>query len=457
MGTIREVETSLGTLYERHNSKGEVIQQIGIIGFVKEYEGKVYFIITKLNGERIKEANIFLNDKIMNADYRKREGAFTALKHFYSFLELYHIEDYKKGLSNENVNKLITFLEGGKSEGNMWDIEFETQRRNITINHYLASLRQFYNLMSFDTKNPLFDKNILSYRSTEGITAKRETVERYAANKKVKIVETPPMYIKPKEYERMIEIVEEKYSLRDKVILELMYRYGCRLGEVLGLTLEDFEKSEHSNGANIKITKYRLIIRNRLSDKPWQKAKKPMSIISPTDYEKPEYKQLGVGYQVITIDEEMAELLEEYNDESRNEFLLNQSDIKRNNLNKKAIADRVSDYPLTNGENQYIFLNEQHYTPLTAAGWSYTLRKLFKEVGIKLDKGVKVHNLSHRFRHGFAMYKKKYEGYDELLLADALRHSGTETVKRYFRPDEEDQVEIKEIQRNDMRERGYSL
>lgn len=38
-----------------------------------------------------------------------------------------------------------------------------------------------------------------------------------------------------------MSLIEDKYTLREKIIVKLMYEYGLRIGEVLGLTLEDIQ------------------------------------------------------------------------------------------------------------------------------------------------------------------------------------------------------------------------
>lgn len=266
--------------------------------------------------------------------------------------------------------------------------------------------------------------------------AKKGTNERYTENKIVgETGKSVPKYIKPYEYERVIEIVEENYGLREKVIINLMYNYGLRLGEVLGLTFEDIEPKNRSH--------YRIILRDRVSDKPTQRSKGVMTPQTVDDYNNRVYNTEGNsrGYQVVIIDEDMAELIQEYIDESRDDIVLSRSSKKRENLYSKTIADRVGTIPLLNNENQYIFLNYQHYTPLSQSGWNYVLRKIFDEAGISVDKNKKETNLSHRFRHAFAMKLVK-KGAREFELQEALRHTSPESCKVYYNPDDDDKVEL---------------
>ncbi len=91
--------------------------------------------------------------------------------------------------------------------------------------------------------------------------------------------------------------------------------------------------------------------------------------------------------------------------------------------------------------HQYIFLNHQHYTPITQAGWGYVLRGIFKEAGIHVDIGSKSTNLSHRFRHAFAMNRVK-NGMQILELQKELRHASPKSCEAYYNPDDEDKVEL---------------
>ncbi|MGI8385722.1 tyrosine-type recombinase/integrase [Robertmurraya sp. P23] len=448
MGVIREKQTALGTVYKRYDSNNELIQRFGAIGFIKEStESKMtYFIVSDINGNLIKDANIYLNKVIGKAKYKKRERAFSALKIFFSFLELVHIKN-PTDLTDDDIKDLRLFLEGGKKEGQIWGLDFQVRRDNQTFNHYLNVYRDFlYKLYGFSTTT-LFATIKTGVSNSKGFFAhtKKETHERYVENK---IVGHPgisvPRYIRTYEYEKIMEIVEESYGSREKAIINLMYDYGLRLGEVLGVTFEDIEQ--------INMEHYKLIIRNRVSDKPTQRAKGVLVPETVDDYKSRSYNTEGngLGYQVVFIDEDMAELIQEYVDESRDNAVLSRSFKKRENLNSKATADKVSANPILNNQNQYIFLNQQHYTPLSQAGWNYVLRKIFSSAGISMDRDKKEINLSHRFRHAFAMKLVK-QGSHEYELQKALRHQHPDSCKAYFNPDDDDKVEL--LMKN--KERSY--
>ena len=434
MGVIKEKHTVLGTVYERYDNENELIQRFGTVGFIKKSAGKkiTYFIITDINGNLIDDANTYLNNKIEDSRYKKREQAFSALKLFFSFLKLVHI-DNPRNITNDDIRDLRLFLEGGKKEGHLWDLDFQFRRDNQTFNIYLGVYRNFLDEMYGLKDSSLFDSSIVGKSTGPGFFAHADenTQESYESNKKVGVQQSVPKYIKLYEYEKIMEVVEESYGLRERVFIYLMYKYGLRIGEVLGLTFEDIEPS-YIEGY------YNLIIRDRMSDKPTQRGKGVMSPTSADQYNDDWYTTQGnsQGFQKVLIDEEMETLIQEYIDESRDDILLSKSPIKRKNLKNKAKADRVGTTPLLNNENQYIFLNHQHYTPLTQSGWSYILRKIFREVGI-----AKSDNLSHMFRHAFAMKHVK-NGMQILELQKELRHGSPESCKDYYNPDDADKAEL---------------
>lgn len=452
MGVIREEETVLGTLYSRYDNKGDHILTTGVIGFQRERSGFIYFIITDLNGNRISEANKYLNAILRNSAFKKRENAFTALKLFYSCMLLNNIYTYKNSLDQAESNLLIGFLEGGSQLGNAWDIEFKSMRSNNTINNYLTVYRDFYKRVWNINDTALHDSKVIAYHSGGGMLghANKKAETTFTANRRSLKRTTPPKYIKAQQFEDIIQLIDKKYTLREKVIIKLMYEYGLRIGEVLGLTLEDFEEAN-------KQGMFRLFIRNRFTDKPWQSAKSVMKIITKSSYQKSEYQEEGNGngFQKVIIDVEIMALINEYLDETRDEFLLNSSKIKRKNLETKCVADKVSNRSEII-QNQYIFINKQHFTPLTQPGWNFVLHKIFEEVNIAVDKVSKESNLSHRFRHGFAMNKVR-EGSSHEKLAKELRHSGIGSVMVYYNPDEEDQIKLKEKHNEHMNIGGISF
>ncbi|MDU6524658.1 MAG: hypothetical protein E6540_11890, partial [Enterococcus sp.] len=60
------------------------------------------------------------------------------------------------------------------------------------------------------------------------------------------------------------------------------------------------------------------------------------------------------------------------------------------------------------------------------------MKKIFCEVKISIDLNKKEYGLSHKFRHGFAMFKVLNEKYDRLELQKSLRHTNIRSCEVYF-------------------------
>lgn len=428
MYKVVEKRNYFGTCYEIH--KQDNIRLISIVGLNKVVDEFRYLILIDSYGQTIKSAYKYLNVHLDKATYKKRELAFTALKLLYSFMELFNI--YKlSDIDLDERARLITFLKGGEHKTPFATYELNTKRTNITVNNYISVYRAFFKYLKIE--NRIFEDThtIFRERSNKGLLghAKKVSHEKYDASLKVINKQEVPKYISFDEYQRIIELVNKDYSTREQVVCKLMYEYGLRIGEVLGLTEEDFINNEKNP---------QLIIRNRITDKPWQFAKGCMKVTSTSDYEQEEYKKEDIGYQAVAITVEMAMLIQKYIEETRNPFIM--SEITTYNLLTKNVAHKV-----TNREdiesNSYIIISK-NYTPITATAWNDIIKRIFRKLNLEIDKGKKVHNLNHRFRHGFAMFKIHYENYDIVRLGSALRHSGTSTVHIYFQPTEQDKQEM---------------
>jgi integrase/recombinase XerD len=206
-----------------------------------------------------------------------------------------------------------------------------------------------------------------------------------------------------------------------------MYGTGLRIGEVLGLTVEDIEKYDTEDS-------YKLILRNRLSDKKYQLAKGCISVKNKSTYSSSEYKTKNKGYEELIIVGNIKILLDEYISMSTNVF--NTSEKVISNIAKFATADNVT---FKNLNNRYIFLNKNG-TPLSSSGWNKFLKTVFNAVGIPIDKYSKTENLNHRFRHGYAMLLKQ-NGYSLDDIKHKMRHNNISSTQIYARNTEKDILE----------------
>ena len=109
-------------------------------------------------------------------------------------------------------------------------------------------------------------------------------------------------------------------------------------------------------------------------------------------------------------------------------------------VDKKTYVDSYGDEIK---ENYYVFINSIG-KPINISTWNKTLREIFEKSGLSTDNHKKEHNLSHRFRHGFAMFLVQYKNIRLEELKLLMRHESLSSTAIYYRPTEDDVATIKE-------------
>lgn len=423
MESITQSKTLFGTVYTLRDSSHSQIIKAGALGISKKSSLKKidYFIIFNLDGEIIHECSDYLNNQLLSNKFKVREQHFSSLKILYSFLELFNYKLDIQTFSNLRVmNQLITFLEGGNQVYSHINLKLKSRQRN-TVLQYLEIYKIYFSFLYPDEVNPFNSKQInIKFRK-----------KFYPKNIYLK---SSLKYITIEEYQKICSIISDKYTLREQIIITLMFENGLRIGEVLGLTLEDikFNKNE----------KY-LILRNRTSDRPDQHAKNLITPYKETDYHSQDYRTATIGFHIIFLSNKIANLLDSYIEEV---FGSNSSKYLEN-LNNFCLADSIES---NNYMNYYLFLSN-HHKPLTQSGWNYTLRKILNRCSIYYDTEIRKLNLNHRFRHGFAMTLSQ-NGIEPLELQKALRHKNISSVSIYYNPSE---FEIAKMQQKIFNLRKY--
>lgn len=366
----------------------------------------------------------FINFKLQSVSPNHRSLAINALKFLYSFLELYSLS--LESLTENDINNLISFLEGIPKIGTLYNLNLSTQRSPGTINNYLAIYRKYVTYLGYD--DSIFLKKD-DHTHSAYIPESETTIEitSYSTRKKDYHPETStPHYISVSEFKDILHVIREKYTLREECIVRLAFECGLRIGEIFGLTNEDIIEK---NGTII------LKLRNRLTDSPDQLAKTCMHVTNRKEYDSKKYNTKNVGYQTVVISSHLADKLIDY----INTYHYPHNRNFESNYSKYTIADSIDE---NTQDNFYIFINSLG-KPLSANLWNKKLRTIFTEAGVSVDKGGRHTNLNHRFRHGFAMFMVKYKHIDIYDLQILLRHRSPSSVQKYYRPTDEDIIELK--------------
>lgn len=436
---IEEVETYSGAtaFLKKYTDSNQNIISERLICFKSEKYidkgGSVFFLIYDSKYRVVTEGYQFINFEKKYQSPNTKEMYSAALKLIFSFCELFNIN--LESFNKQNVRTLIDFLYGLSQLGHI-ELRLNTRRSPETINNYLSTYRSFFNFIGYD--DSVFHEKVHSgiEKGTQGLLAhaKKEQKTRYKVNLKTEKPIVVPKYIDIKQFKKIIKYVRANYSYREEIIIRLMFETGMRIGEVLGLTLEDIVTNPEEFSYKDLDEVGRINIVNRLSDKPYQMAKTYFIPKQKEDYLTDFYEEKSVQFVTPTIS--LLIMIEKYIEETHGAL----SEKNRENYLASAadFIDENNNY-LEKG-NFYIFLNKNG-EPLSKSGWNKILRTIFLSVGLTIDNNIRKHNLSHRFRHGYAMYLVKYKKYTELELKVALRHKSITSVQVYFNPTESDRYE----------------
>jgi integrase/recombinase XerD len=382
----------------------------------------------------------FINSEIIDQSFNSREKSVYALKFLYCFLEF-----TKTSIENLDQNKielLKLFLLGYSLENGTYNMELQTVRSNSTVNGYLNIYRSFFNYLNVEIEYLLKTKttNILKPSS---MYEKYERIQKYESNLKTGSPKNiVPKYISVKDFSKIIKEIRKDNNLKAECIVRLMYQFGLRIGEVLGLTFEDLTEIQLDN----KLYPV-LYIRNRLSDKPFQKAKSCMVINNNAQYKSKDYKIENYGYQKVIITYDIYELINNYIDKHHSKIRKNKNNKYENNV----VADKIVRNKYID-KNYYIFMNSIG-SILSNQSWNKYIKKIFRKANLSIDKGIKENNLNHRFRHGFAMFHVKHKNTSLIKLQKLMRHASVSSTMVYFNFTSQDEADIK----NDFVNELYDL
>lgn len=369
----------------------------------------------------------YINKVRKNKSIGSRIQMAGALQLFYTYCDIYcYRPDLFTGKAADGFER---FLEG-------IDIENEpgtepSFRVAKTINTILGTVRSFLTNMGFDQSVKAFGQ--LEYykgtvRTDGGRTFRINMKKMNTLNKKensLKKLKAPKHYT-PKQAKEIAKMMIENNDHQTYVVFRLGTELGNRRGEILGLTTEDVKKIHNTTTGEIK---YKLYLRNRMSDTREQCAKNLPHVSDRNIYQSNTYRQYSK--EEVDISESLYNMLQDYIRDSRD---INKIGVKAHDaLQKATLADSVYN---TGQKNYYIFFTKFRgkYNLLTGATLNNHLRKYFDMAGLELS------NVSHAMRHSFAMFHAYYakKTLSQLELQVLMRHASAESTAIYFNlPDEE--------------------
>ena len=375
----------------------------------------------------ISEAYVYLNSDLAASPPNTRKKAAYALRLLYCYLSLSGIGPGR--LDDSSVIELRQFLRGAGNAIGRYSLK--TQRDNNTVNGYFSVYRDYFSKRGIECE-ALNHSRVVAIESKYDGGVLREEKIRYTNNlpSKTYCERSVPKYVSPDEFRRLYQLAINAGDDTARLIMHLMYVFGLRIGEVLGLTLEDLTE-EIVGGTHAPM----LIIRNRASDRKFQHAKGRDHPLGPLEYGSRSY---AASWQKVPIDYHTYEMLVDYANETHERMA-----SERPRGYETARADLVSNLGDIE-DNRYLFLN-RYGRVLSGQTWGNALKRYFKEAGVLRGWDPSSDNLSHRFRHGFAMFHAHFrpDPVGVLQLQKMMRHKRVSSTMVYYNPTEEDEIKIK--------------
>lgn len=390
---------------------------------------ELYFVLYDENMNLISYVFKYLNLFSRRLPLTSKNKSAYALRLLYCYLEIYNLRI--TSLTELDIDNLIAFLRGvGYLNSRYNNLTFRSAE---TVNEYFSIYRDFFLKCGVECE-PLFRANVKTFISENLLgefDGNRERRVSYSKNLKTNSkIKRVPKYISVDEFKKIYKYVTSINDIQAMIILHLMYGYGLRIGEVLGITAEDICEVK----INSKFVPV-IVLRNRLTDKKFQYAKGLQHVQTEEQYSLKEYRNstihIPISYDFYEVIEKFVNTVSEYVTKKYPE-----------NENSR-LADIVSGRNVIE-KNTYIFLN-RNGKPLSDQAWNKKLKTYFEILGFEYDTEKKESNLNHRFRHGFAMFHARFSEntVDILELQKMMRHKSVLSSMVYFNPTIEDEYETK--------------
>lgn len=420
MRVVVERASSCGAAYEISDDGAKSVVRTTCETVVVDGQPIAVFYDSDMNV--LREPSTFMLRKLGYDPDNTREQAVSALKLLCSYAAIVRVP--VAAFCFDEAAGFVRFARGAMGEGATYSFRGLSPRSESTVNAYLRVVRQYVDYLGVKA-SPFLEKEV---KKRAGAGGWGVGSEGYRISARVPQDLVAPPYVSIPEYRALKAVVGRGRSFLDpaRIIIRLEFEHGLRVGEVLGLTIEDLQSELDRAGVRYS---YFLVLRDRVGDRKDQRAKSVL--VKPRcadEYRSKGYRTRDVGYQKVYISEDLYFEIAEYVEATRVRFSEGQL--------AAAAADAVGGEWTRQG-NQYVFLNTKG-RPLSSNLWNKRLRGYFAQAGIRVDEGRRKRNLNHRLRHGFAMMLERDLGVDAITLQRLMRHRSPGSVQPYLLPSEED-------------------
>ena len=357
----------------------------------------------------------YLYSELRHSSESSRTLAVCALKALLSYGQIMGTDPV--AFDKATAEGFIRFLRGYMGEGAFWSFKLLTHRAETTINSYLGVVRDYMRYLGVE-RSPFLLPAVKRYKRS---SMRMALTEGYELSAKVPDSQEVPAYISMGEYRALLDVVPEGSA--DRIVERLAFEHGLRIGEILGLTLEDLCQERLKDGSS----DYCVKLRDRVSDRKGQRAKSlPFKPRSVEEYSSPSYRTRNVGYQLVFISEDLYFEILDYAERAHSAA-----------ASKPGYALSIADTADGRPDNHYLLLNSRGGA-LSASLWNKRQRAHFRAAGIPVDEGVRQSNLNHRLRHGYAMFLTRDLGLDEFAVRTLMRHKSFASTEVYLKATPDD-------------------
>lgn len=371
-------------------------------------DNKTIIMLYNTNMDYVESAYKYLNLTLRNKSINTRMLYANVIKHLYIYADL--IETKLKDFTYEDFVKFQYYLLGYNSE-----VTSEYMYTYSGMNYQVMS--KYMNVCK-EYMHKCHLKNTKYIEVVSNEIARKNTSGRLEC----------PKFISYEQMEQFIRYIDSDHTLtytqrlEYKAIYSLMEYGGLRIGEVLGLTIQDMDQTDSAELPNHKI----IAIRNRVSDRKDQQAKTCLNVNDKKNYKDSNYWENGIGYQKAYIPNDTFDLVIDYYHNVAYKFERKGRDLVK--------ADDV--YGKGN-RNFYIFHNKNLNTILDVKTLREYTKKMFEYFHIPIDSMKRRNNLLHRFRHGYIMHLLYVVGWPAETVIKYSRHTSTASLEPYNNPTDE--------------------
>lgn len=374
-----------------------------------------FIMITDRHGVIRPMASKYVNNTRRGKSLNTRMQMATAIQFYYTFCEMFGYDPMNiKAFAAEKFTNFLLGLDVKPENGSK--VTFRSTR---TVKGYKGMIHKFlksfhYSTDGFEPENP--EQTIGNRRN-----GKREAVSQRGGDPDLRSGSLDkllaPKHFTPIQAKALAKAMNEAGDRTMLCIFRLGYGYGLRRGEILGLTINDIKSYANKETGELL---FKVVLRNRLSDRMDQNAKTLRHPSEPGQYDSSDFRK---SVYDIDIDESMYNLiLEVYN---------NTHNPDRVGFKAYQMIREISRADDTLGkDNYYIFVNKgtKGWDRLSGQTLNNHLRKYFDAFGLDLG------NVSHAMRHSFAMFHAYYakEKVDMEKLRRLMRHASIESTRIYF-------------------------